>query len=472
MTMERLQTRRTTRPLWAYTPLMLVAACATEVGQDGSMPLPAVAEQALINGVEEKNEYDVKVSTDLHNGNAGLCTGTLLTNSVVLTAQHCIEDDCQDESCGLNPGTGIRSPVADMSVTQYTDAATTTKQAVALEAEPGLDVALVHLDQPFEVAGSTLGFSTQLYGGDPDDLVGNQMRCKGYGASVCSGSSIVKLRHADMPMDATAFDPADAPPIDELFVTVPNAEGQSIAGGDSGGSCQLNDPGSDYSMLPLVDQPILGVNSMCNVNVFSGCPTACGHVKADAFRIWAQERVSSASSDQGDDYADPYLTISTWGFWGPSWTWQPEEIRGPDGVSGLVGGVQNVTAVFNAGVHVDVHGSGDEAAGVIARYRNPANFTGAFFHDSANLVIIFDVRDGVPIILASGPAEIEWDGGHRISLLVNDTYAVAALDGQQVLAAPLGDASFFMSGKAGLFQGSSTGMYFDNFEINHIDVGS
>jgi hypothetical protein len=147
-------------------------------------------------------------------------------------------------------------------------------------------------------------------------------------------------------------------------------------------------------------------------------------------------------------------------------------MRGPSGQAGLVGMVQHVTSVVNAGVHVDISGSATAAAGVFARYRDQNNYTAAYFHDAANVVILFDVRNGQLAILGSGSANINWASGHRVSLLLNGKQAIAAIGGQSVLSAPLNAADHFSAGKAGIFQASTPGLSFDNFSIVHVDSGS
>lgn len=135
----------------------------------------------------------------------------------------------------------------------------------------GLDVALVRLDAPMEVQGSTSGFAGfVMWTWDNSVLEGYAMRCTSYGNNRHEGGhwrGFGVARTAELTVSSTS-----ATSIHYL----PNDRGQITIFGDSGGACVLEMPsGPDY---------IVGVNS--TVNISGANVHQANQAAASAFAPW------------------------------------------------------------------------------------------------------------------------------------------------------------------------------------------
>ncbi len=211
----------------------------------------ARVEEKIINGDEVVRDDLIQ----LGNG-----TGTLLSRSWVLTCEHCIG------------GTALE----DFTFTQASTGE--TRRGVEKHDHPTMDVALVRVDEPFPVAGTTYDVN-RLWPGSTQDLVGEQGDCYGFGFDTYY-DWLGPLRHGVMPLSSAGS--ADFYRID------PNSEGQIIWMGDSGGPCFVDRDGESY---------LTGVHVLAWHNESEQRVLYSWDASAAAFDDWAMERAKRMTAD-------------------------------------------------------------------------------------------------------------------------------------------------------------------------------
>jgi len=169
--------------------------------------------------------------------NWGGCSGTLLTNSWILSAKHCFADQ--------NP----EQPDYWRLVAMGSQAAAMKK----IYLHPTLDVAIAKLVKPMQMRNSTSGYQMGLYQGVPERIVGKDLNCFGYGDQAFTGAQDGLLRTAILTVDRLQ-------PLGQEYIcsgvicsyaVVNNADGQIIYFGDSGGGCFYNVPGGNVELAGI-----------------------------------------------------------------------------------------------------------------------------------------------------------------------------------------------------------------------------
>lgn len=186
------------------------------------------------------------------------CSGTMLTNSWVLSARSCFTAE------------DVRNP-AQVSVSL----GSATRVGAEVLLSPHYEVALVRLSAPHALGllATTRGWEVNLYVGT---LQGLAVRCMGYGSGTYTDAGVgTTLRQADVRF----IDGADG----ALSVT-PNASGQVPWVGDTGGPC--------FASTPDGRRLLAGVATSFAYVGTSATPTA-RYQRAWVFRPWAAESLVS-----------------------------------------------------------------------------------------------------------------------------------------------------------------------------------
>ncbi|MBX3185379.1 MAG: S1 family peptidase [Labilithrix sp.] len=223
-----------TRPLFAL-PFVLVSlgACASDPGDlDRDERVESVG-QRIVNGVPSTaaDDHVVKIAI----GNGGLCTGTLLTPNLVLTARHCVSRMNENSECGTFTGNLTPSTIA-ISIGARSNTIVARATRFFTETATGgcsNDIALFQLDRDLTSAKTAKVRLYKLTIGEPASTVG-------FGDS--GNGQLTPGRYAKTGIKVDAVGPASyvykTKSNQSIPVSVPPGEivtGESTCFGDSGG---------------------------------------------------------------------------------------------------------------------------------------------------------------------------------------------------------------------------------------------
>ena len=148
------------------------------------------------------------------------CSGTLLSNDWVITAQHCQLDIAKPANVSVTMG--AQSSVGAFAVNH-----------------PSLDFSLLRLSTPMNMNARTSGYRVPLYKGTGVSLEGKTLTCHGYGCSayVPGTSDLEQCTGIDGTLRSAKLTVKQGGTDDYNFTVVKNSRGQVLAPGDSGGGC-------------------------------------------------------------------------------------------------------------------------------------------------------------------------------------------------------------------------------------------
>ena len=164
----------------------------------------------------------------------GGCSGTLLTNSWILSAKHCFDD--QDPN----------QPDPWRLVSMGSQTAAMQK----IYTHPTLDIAVAKLTEPMQMHDFT-GYRIKLYDGAPESIIHKSLNCFGYGDQSFTGFQDGLLRTSILTVDSL-FPLSDAYIVFGIIASYAiraNTDNQSIYFGDSGGSSFYNVPNGSSELV-------------------------------------------------------------------------------------------------------------------------------------------------------------------------------------------------------------------------------
>ena len=204
------QSNLTSRRVLAISIALALAACVAPAGEESAT---GSNEEAIVNG---RNVY-LAQNSFVRLPSAG-CTGTLLDNHWILTANHCTSH--------------VGDPV-------YMDNQYSTIAEVVPHPDVyyGVDIALLKMSAPLAVGGNSTTFRRALRTTVASQ--GTHVRCFGYGATINTAGIGSQLRLMELGTTGGG---------DNAYYFEQNALGQSAAPGDAGGGC-LDDTGAVLAVM-------------------------------------------------------------------------------------------------------------------------------------------------------------------------------------------------------------------------------
>lgn len=166
--------------------LLLLSACSA--GNVDESETTATQKFDILNGTVDST--NTKREAVHINGN---CSGAILTNSWILTANHCIRD--------ANPVTVTYGSQTATSTQVFRHPSDSGFTPGAPDEHQGVDVLLLKLNHPFTLNGSPGGYARALWPLDSNDLAGRQVEIDGWGLMDTQGDGTQNLRYALLSID-------------------------------------------------------------------------------------------------------------------------------------------------------------------------------------------------------------------------------------------------------------------------------
>lgn len=275
-------------------PLPLFFTAATLISTAACVPTPSTKDVANIDGfkivdgqIVAKDDVLAKsvvmITLDSEEGGTYVCTGTLISTNLILTADHCLSDQIQNMGItfGVNPFAGkfqfieiVKTFREDPNPRTQADKRVQNfdnhRDLALIQFKGGLPAgaAIMPLGNPADTYRATLSFQALGFG-----------VTKGTDQSPSSGAG--KLRRAELVTTSFAAD--------KSYFTVDQSQGRGTCFGDSGGPAVIINPDNTLTQFGVASAVFTDQNTNEYHEQFDPCGNNSLYINLAPFLGWIAE---------------------------------------------------------------------------------------------------------------------------------------------------------------------------------------